>query len=46
MIDPIAVGDGKRLFLDGTLTKLRLVDRELTTTGAIVATYARARSDR
>jgi hypothetical protein len=46
MIDPIVVGGGKRLFLDGTLTKLRLVDSEVTTTGAILATYARARSDR
>jgi dihydrofolate reductase len=43
MIDPVIVGGGKRLFLDdGTLTRLRLADSKLTTTGAIIATYALA----
>jgi dihydrofolate reductase len=43
MIDPIVVGGGKRLFRDdGTLRKLRLVDSEVTSTGAILTTYARA----
>ena len=41
MIDPLVVGGGKRLFRDdGALRPLRLVDSEVTTTGAILATYA------
>jgi dihydrofolate reductase len=41
MIDPIVLGGGKRLFRDGSaLKRLRLVDSEVTTTGAIIATYA------
>jgi dihydrofolate reductase len=41
MIDPLVVGGGKRLFRDdGSLRPLRLVDSEVTTTGAIFATYA------
>jgi dihydrofolate reductase len=44
MIDPVIVGGGKRLFRDdGMLTTLRLVDNKVTTTGAIIATYALAR---
>jgi dihydrofolate reductase len=43
MIDPLVVGGGKRIFRDdGVLRPLRLVDSEVTTTGAIVATYAPA----
>ena len=43
MIDPLQVGGGKRLFPDdGALRPLRLVDSQVTTTGAIVATYAPA----
>jgi dihydrofolate reductase len=43
MIDPLVLGGGKRLFPDdGALRPLRLVDSEVTTTGAILATYARA----
>jgi riboflavin biosynthesis pyrimidine reductase len=43
MIDPIVVGGGKRIFrADGALRPLRLVDHRLTTTGAILATYAPA----
>jgi len=42
MIDPIILGGGKRFFRDdGRLTSLRLVAREVTSTGAILATYAR-----
>jgi dihydrofolate reductase len=42
MIDPLVLGGGKRLFPDdGALRPLRLVDSEVTTTGAILATYAR-----
>jgi dihydrofolate reductase len=42
MIDPVA-GGGKRLFRDdGVLKKLRLLDSQVTTTGAILATYAPA----
>jgi dihydrofolate reductase len=41
MIDPVVVGGGKRLFRDdGVLRPLRLVESEMTTTGAILATYA------
>ena len=43
MIDPLAVGGGKRLFQDdGVLRPLRLVESQVTTTGAIIATYAAA----
>jgi dihydrofolate reductase len=45
MIDPLVVGGGKRIFRDdGVLRPLRLVDSKVTTTGAIVATYAPADS--
>ena len=43
MIDPLAVGGGKRLFRDdGALRSLRLADSQVTSTGAIIATYAAA----
>jgi dihydrofolate reductase len=43
MIDPVVVGGGKRLFRDGgALRPLRLVESQVTTTGAIIATYATA----
>ena len=42
MIDPVILGGGKRFFRDdGRLTSLRLVASEVTSTGAILATYAR-----
>jgi dihydrofolate reductase len=45
MVDPVSLGGGKRLFPeDGTMRPLRLVDSQVTTTGAILATYARAES--
>jgi dihydrofolate reductase len=45
MIDPLIVGGGKRIFRDdGALRPLRLVDSKVTTTGAILATYAPAES--
>jgi dihydrofolate reductase len=41
MIDPVLAGGGKRLFADdGVLRDLRLVDSFVTTTGAIMTTYA------
>jgi dihydrofolate reductase len=41
MIDPLVVGGGKRLFRDdGALRPLRLVDSQVTTTGAIIVNYA------
>ena len=44
MIDPVVVGGGKRIFVeDGGLRPLRLVDSRVTTTGAILATYAPAK---
>jgi dihydrofolate reductase len=43
MIDPVLLGGGKRIFPDdGLLRPLRLVDGKVTTTGAILATYAPA----
>jgi dihydrofolate reductase len=40
MIDPILLGGGKRLFhSDNAHTRLRLIDSQPTTTGAILATY-------
>jgi hypothetical protein len=44
MIDPIVLGSGKRLFpADGTAPRrLRLSDSQVTTTGALLATYTRA----
>src|SRR5918996_1210305 len=43
MIDPVVIGGGKRFFPeDGALRPLRLVDSQVTTTGAIIATYALA----
>jgi dihydrofolate reductase len=43
MIDPVVVGGGKRLFGDdGKLKPLRLLNSQVTTTGAILATYAPA----
>ena len=45
MIDPVVVGGGKRLFHDdGAIRTLRLVDNQVTTTGAIIATYATAKT--
>ncbi len=42
MIDPVLLGGGKRIFRDdGALKQLRLVSSQVTTTGAILATYAR-----
>jgi dihydrofolate reductase len=43
MIDPVLLGGGKRIFPDdGVLRPLRLVDGKVTSTGAILATYAPA----
>ena len=43
MIDPVVLGGGKRIFRDdGFLKPLRLVAGEVTSTGAILATYAPA----
>jgi dihydrofolate reductase len=43
MIDPVLLGGGKRLFVDDAkLRLLQLVDSQVTTTGAILATYGRS----
>ena len=43
MIDPLVLGGGKRLFPDdGALRSLRLVEGQVASTGAILATYAPA----
>jgi dihydrofolate reductase len=43
MTDPLVAGGGKRLFGDdGALRPLRLADSQVTSTGAIIATYAAA----
>jgi dihydrofolate reductase len=44
MIDPVLAGGGKRLFgADGALRPLSLVSSQVTSTGAILATYAPVR---
>ena len=43
MIDPVILGGGKRLFDDdGALRSLQLVDSQVVSTGAIIATYVPA----
>jgi dihydrofolate reductase len=43
MLDPLLVGGGKRIFRDdGARRPLRLLDSQVTSTGAILATYAPA----
>jgi len=43
MIDPVLLGGGKSIFRDdGALRPLRLVEGQVTSTGAILATYAKA----
>jgi dihydrofolate reductase len=43
IIDPVIVGGGKRLFHDdGALRQLRLVDSQVTATGALIVTYVPA----
>ena len=43
MMDPLLVGGGKRLFPDdGVARPLRLVESQVTSTGAVLATYAPA----
>jgi hypothetical protein len=43
MVDPVVLGGGKRIFGDdGSLRPLRLVDSEVTRTGAVLGTYAPA----
>jgi dihydrofolate reductase len=45
MIDPLVLGGGKRFFPDDRAARdLRLVDSQVTSTGAILATYAAAES--
>jgi dihydrofolate reductase len=45
MIDPVIVGGGKRIFSDdGVLRPMRLVESQVTNTGAIIATYVPAES--
>jgi dihydrofolate reductase len=46
MIDPLLAGGGKRLFRDdGALRALQLAESQVTSTGAIIATYARVGDD-
>jgi dihydrofolate reductase len=46
MIAPVVVGGGKRIFRDdGVLRPLRLVDGQVTTTGAILAPYTPERGN-
>jgi dihydrofolate reductase len=43
MLDPLVLGGGKRIFRDdGELRPLRLVESQVTTTGAILASFAPA----
>jgi dihydrofolate reductase len=44
MIDPLVLGGGKRIFREDRAARpLELVDSQVTTTGAIIATYAPAK---
>ena len=46
MIDPLVVGGGKRIFRDdGALKPMRLLDSQVTSTGAFLARYAPAQSE-
>jgi dihydrofolate reductase len=46
MIDPLIVGGGKRIFRDdGALKPMRLLDSQVTSTGAFLARYAPAQSE-
>jgi dihydrofolate reductase len=46
MIDPLIVGGGKRIFRDdGALKPMRLLDSQVTSTGAVLARYAPAQSE-
>jgi dihydrofolate reductase len=42
LLFPLVLGTGRRLFADGTMTSLQLVDSVITTKGVIVATYRAA----
>ncbi|MGY1810373.1 dihydrofolate reductase family protein [Blastococcus sp. SYSU D00669] len=43
IIDPVTLGQGKRLFGDGTIPRSwRLTGSKVTTTGALIASYQRA----
>jgi len=43
MLDPVVLGGGKRIFRDdGLLRALQLIDGQVTSTGAFLATYAPA----
>jgi dihydrofolate reductase len=44
MIDPVVLGGGKRIFRDdGSLRPLRLIDGQVTSTGAVLGTYCTGR---
>src|SRR6266508_2096258 len=43
MIHPVLVGKGKRLFTDGDLQRLKLVDSKVTGTGVAILTYQPAK---
>jgi dihydrofolate reductase len=43
MVAPLVLGAGRRLFAGGTQTSLRLIESITTNTGALIATYERAR---
>jgi dihydrofolate reductase len=45
MIFPVVVGSGKRLFKDGSIANLRLVDSKSTETGVLMLTYRPAPTD-
>ncbi len=45
MIHPVVVGNGKRLFKDGDLRRLKLVDSKVTSTGVVILTYQPAKNE-
>lgn len=42
IIAPLVLGNGRRLFNPGTQARLRLLDSEPTSTGALIATYEKS----
>ncbi len=42
LIHPLVLGSGQRLFPDGAVARLELVDSVTTTTGVVIGTYRRA----
>jgi dihydrofolate reductase len=44
MVHPVVVGHGKRLFNDGDMKRLKLVDSKVTSKGVVILTYQPAKN--